>query len=113
MEWTAELDKSITELHAKRLGNAFIAKWLHLNPSHVRARLVALGLVKPRSSDPASRPAATSKGALAGLPDSARTADTAEDADEDDMVRIDGCPRGHLLSERRIASIYQNVGRGY
>ncbi len=104
MQWTPELDKAIAELHAKRLGNAFIAKWLRLNPSHVRARLMELGLLKPRSSA-ASRCAA-------GL-EASDAAKAAEDDEDDDMITIDGCPRGYLLPERRIASIYQSVGRGY
>ena len=59
MQWTPELDKAITDLHAKRLGNAFIAKWLRLNPSHVRARLIELGLLKSRSAAAARAAAGT------------------------------------------------------
>src|SRR5438874_2096108 len=100
MQWTAELDKSLAELHAKRLGNAFIAKWLRLDSSLVRARLAELGLSKARS-------------AAAAAPPPTNAPAESLDADDDDMVAINGCPRGYLLSERRIASIYQSVGRGY
>src|SRR5882757_4513927 len=79
MEWTPELDKAITELHAKRLGNAFISKWLRLNPSHVRARLMALGLLKSRSN--AARAAAASS--IAGEAHDQDNADLLGD-DEDD-----------------------------
>jgi hypothetical protein len=104
MQWTPELDKAIADLHAKRLGNAFIAKWLRLNPSHVRARLIELGLLKSRSAAATQTVAATSH-------DQA-SPETIGD-DDDDLVRLDGCPRGYLVPERRIASIYQSLGRGY
>jgi hypothetical protein len=110
MQWTPELDKAISDLHAKRLGNAFIAKWLRLNPSHVRARLMELGLLKSRSAA-AVRAAATQTVADASH-DLAGPENFGDDAD-DDMVRLDGCPRGYLVPERRIASIYQTLGRGY
>lgn len=110
MQWTAELDKAITELHAKRLGNAFIAKWLRLNPSHVRARLVELGLLKSRATAASRRLAC----APTVVGDSYDPTGAVDDHDEDDdMVRIAGCPRGYLVPERRIASIYESVGRSY
>ena len=110
MQWTAELDKAIAELHAKRLGNAFIAKWLRVNPSQLRARLIELGLAKSRSSAAARRCEAADTFGAAEAQDMAGA--SVEDED-DDLVSIDGCPRGHLLPERRIASIYRSVGRGY
>jgi hypothetical protein len=108
MQWTSELDKALSELHAKRLGSAFIAKWLRLNPSHVRARLIELGLLKSRSTA-ASRCFANAPTVVG---DSYDPASAAED-DDDGMVRLAGCPRGYLVSERRIVSIYQSAGRGY
>jgi len=109
MQWTPELDKAISELHAKRLGNAFIAKWLRINPSHVRAGLIELGLLKSRSAA-AVRAAATQTVAEPSHDQAGRENLGDED---DDMVRLDGCPRGYLVPERRIASIYQTLGRGY
>jgi hypothetical protein len=110
MQWTPELDKAITDLHAKRLGNAFIAKWLRLNPSHVRARLMELGLLKSRSAA-ALRAAGTQSVATAS--NDQASPDRLGDDEDDDMVRLSGCPRGYLVPERRIASIYQSLGRGY
>src|SRR5437764_15491654 len=99
MQWTPELDKAITDLHAKRLGNAFIAKWLRLNPSHVRARLIELGLLKSRSAA-AARAAAGTQTVAAASHDQA-SPETVGDDDEDDMVSLDGCPRGYLVPGRR------------
>ena len=112
MEWTVEADQKLTELHAKRVSPAFIASWMRWPAPAVRARLVDLGLVKPLSQRAAATIAAATK------PRSQLAAHAVEalaDAiDEDQDLRTSpGCPRGHLVSEARIAALYRRAGCSY
>ncbi len=105
MQWTAEQDRMLVELHAKRVGNTFITKWMRIGLTDVRARLVELGLATPTASR-------TTKSASDAEPSDLSEC-AADDNDDEDMVVIDGCPRGYLVPEKRIASIYKSIGRGY
>jgi hypothetical protein len=109
MEWTPEVDARLRELHAKRVSLAFIASWMQLPRSEVRARLVALGLAKPISPRIVIQAPKLPEG---------RTAEpinlVAEEADEDaDMVELPGRPLGHLVSEAAIAALYRRAGGSY
>ncbi len=106
MQWTAEQDRILAELHAKRLGNTFITKWMRISLADVRARLAELGLAKP----PASR---STKGVSIAAPVEVSDLESIGDDEDDDLIVIDGCPRGYLVPEQRIASIYKSIGRGY
>jgi hypothetical protein len=112
MEWTTETDARLTELHAKRVSPAFIASWMRWPAPSVRARLIELGLNKPLS------PRAAAITAAAAQPRSYAASQAvealAEALDEDaDLKTSRGCPRGHLLSEAKIAALYRRVGCGY
>jgi hypothetical protein len=120
MEWTPELDATLTELHGKRLGTMFIASWMRLRPSDVRHRLATLGLRKPpsvrvggragmRPPTPGAAPAVARPATAA--PRAAAELD--EDDDDSDMVRIEGRPRGYLMSDARINELFRRAGRGY
>jgi hypothetical protein len=117
MQWTAEQDKMLVEFHAKRLGNIFIATWMRLSSAVVRARLIELDLVKPslkaKSTRPGGRPKAVADLQMAEASKSERDRDEYDDDHDEDMIVLSGCPKGYLLPERQIASIYQSMGRGY
>jgi hypothetical protein len=110
MEWTAEADGRLRELHAKRVSLLFIANWMRWPAPEVRARLITLGLAKSLSSRSASyAPVAVTSGSLTSL-QAAEICDEAFD-DEVGLKKLPDCPRGHLLSEANIAALYR--GRGY
>jgi hypothetical protein len=122
MEWTPELDATLTDLYEKRLGNSFIASWMRLKSADIRQRLIELGLVKPPTPHTASAPAPTRKAlraaALTHCTDThgedAMLGD--EDDDDDDggeMVQYRGRPRGYLMSAEKISQLYRSVGRSY
>ena len=109
MDWTPEIDARLKELHAKGISQGFIACWLRLPRSEVRTRLLEFGLLKTRARRPASR-STTPRNDRAAKPDgSARHAEH----DEGDVVQLPGCPRGHLMSEGRIAALYRRAGSSY
>jgi hypothetical protein len=111
MEWTLENDAKLTEMFKKRLSTRFIADWMRWPAAAVRTRLVELGLTKPMSSRAA---AVVAKAAQPQA--TAHRADQAaeDDRDEDDEMRASpGCPRGHLMSESRIAALYSAAGGSY
>jgi hypothetical protein len=115
MEWTPEKDAQLTEMHRKRLSVRFIADWMRWPASAVRLRLVELGLVKPLSSraNPvvarAAQPAAPRMPRQIGAP----IVDLADDDDDEEMRVRPGCPRGHLVSEAKIAALYSAAGGTY
>ena len=112
MEWTTEMDARLRELHAKRVSPAFIASWMHWPAGSVRARLVELGLSKSLSARGAAITAAAAKPRSHAASSAVET--LAEAVDEDaDLKTAPGCPRGHLVSEARIAALYQRVGCSY
>ena len=110
MDWTPEIDARLKEMYAKGVSQGFIACWLRLPRSAVRARLLEFGLVKTRArrttpprptkprEDQASKPVGSAR--------------HAED-DEADIVQLPGCPRGHLMSEGTIAALYRRAGGSY
>ena len=106
MQWTAEQDLILAELHAKRLGNTFITKWMRISLADVRARLSELGLAKPPASRGTKDPSIAAPAELSDL-------ESIDDDDDRDLIVVDGCPRGYLVPEQRIASIYKSIGRGY
>jgi hypothetical protein len=125
MNWTPELDARLIELHEKRLGNRFIASWLRLDPTLVRARLAELGVVKPARNSEA-KAAAPALAAPPQLPavavqimDLSGTdgADASDEGDDDDeagaLISRRGCPRGHLVPEDKIAALYRSAGGRY
>jgi len=121
MNWTAERDGQLKELHAKRVSPAFIASWMRWPPSAVRARLIELGLAKPMSPKAASITAMAKASSLAAKSATAkasvplRAIETLRDAfDEEEEIKTKpGCPRGHLLSEAKIAALYRTAGGTY
>jgi len=102
MDWTPEIDARLKELHAKGISQGFIACWLRLPRSEVRTRLLEFGLLKTRARRPASR-STTPRNDRAAKPDD----------DAGDVVQLPGCPRGHLMSEGRIAALYRRAGSSY
>ena len=114
MEWTPEKDAQLTEMHKKRLSVRFIADWMRWPASSVRLRLVELGLVKPLSSRANAVVARAAKPA-ASCPSRQGEAPTLEieDDDEEDLRGRPGCPRGHLVSEAKIAALYSAAGGSY
>jgi hypothetical protein len=116
MEWTTERDTQLKELHAKRVSASFIASWMRWPPSAVRARMIELGMAKPQSPKAtAITTAAASSSSASKSPDALRAAATLSDAfdDEEELKTVPGCPRGHLLSETRIAALYRAAGSTY
>jgi hypothetical protein len=111
MYWTPELDATLAELHGKRLGTMFIASWMRLRPSEVRARLAVLGL-RPSAPARAGMRAAQVSRPVAG-PSATVAGSVPDEDDEDDMVRRDGRPRGYLMSNAEISELFRRAGRGY
>jgi hypothetical protein len=119
MEWTPEKDAQLTELFKKRLGIRFISSWTRWPAPAIRTRLVELGLASPLSR----RGAALVARAPQAQPEAVALRQAREvvelqamdddDEDEGDLRASRGCPRGHLLSEAKIAALYRNVGRDY
>src|ERR1700731_2991281 len=110
MEWTDETDGRLRELHAKRVSPTFIANWMRWPAPAVRARLITLGLAKPVPSRSASNTSVAAN-SLASL-EAAEARDDAFD-DQAGLKKLPDCPRGHLLSEVKIAALYRGAGRDY
>jgi hypothetical protein len=120
MEWTPEKDAQLTELFNKRLGVRFISSWTRWPAPAIRTRLVELGLASPLSRRSAALVArapkvATETAPLRQVRELAELEDLEDDEDDDegDLRASRGCPRGHLLSEAKIAALYRSVGRDY
>jgi hypothetical protein len=120
MEWTPENDAQLTELFKKRLGIRFISSWTRWPAPAIRSRLVELGLASPLSRRGAALVARAPQAPIASeaapprqMRESAEIDDLDEDEDEGDLRASRGCPRGHLVSEAKIAALYRTVGRDY
>jgi hypothetical protein len=137
MQWTPEQDATLVDLHRKHVGNMFIATWMRVNITEVRARLAALGLTKSAAAKAALSLAKTARQVVAvraGMKAAVASAaaseiaverDTLEavalmDGDMDDdleddveLVKLPGCPRGHLVSEAHINALYEKAGGRY
>jgi hypothetical protein len=135
MQWTSEQDATLAELHAKHVGNMFIATWMRVNVTDVRARLAALGLSKAKAALSLARTApevaamrARMKAAVASATAASEIAvesDALEAAgmidgefgddldDEVELVKLPGCPRGYLVSEAHINALYERAGGQY
>jgi len=116
MDWTPEQDGQLRALHAKRVSMSFIASWMRWPPAAVRARVIELGLAKPRSSEAtAIIDAAKAKSIAAKSSAALRAVGTLRDAldEEEDMKAMPGCPRGYLFSETKIAALYRAAGSDY
>ena len=120
MEWTPEQDAQLTELFKKRLGIRFISSWTRWPAPAVRMRLVELGLASPLSRRGAALIARAPQivAETAPLrqtvePAELEALDDNDDEDEGDLRASRGCPRGHLVSEAKIAALYRSVGRDY
>jgi hypothetical protein len=97
-------------MHRKRLSVRFIADWMRWPAPAVRVRLVELGLTQPLSARGSS---VVSRATQSTTIHHAQPA-TSDDHDEDDELReLPGCPRGHLLSEAKIAALYNAAGQDY
>ncbi|MDB5405598.1 MAG: hypothetical protein JWL84_510 [Rhodospirillales bacterium] len=119
MEWTPENDAQLTELFKKRLGIRFISSWTRWPAPAIRLRLVELGLASPLSRRGAALVARAPQAASETAP-LRQVRELAEleamdddDEDEGDLRASRGCPRGHLVSEAKIAALYRTVGRDY
>jgi hypothetical protein len=112
MEWTMEADQRLAELHAKRVSPAFIASWMRWPAPAVRSRLVELGLVKPLSQRGAAITAAATRPRSQAT---ARVVEVLVEAvdDDADLKTSPGCPRGHLMTESKIAALYRRAGCSY
>jgi hypothetical protein len=121
VEWTPELDTLLIDLYKKRLGNAFIASWMRIQPGLVRDRLVALGLVKPSPTKVAAAPTrkelrAAAMGHGGDADDAAEDEDLSDDEDDADQhanSKYRRRPRGYLMSLGEIEALYRSVGRSY
>ena|SRR5689334_20866083 len=114
MVWTAEDDAKLIELHAKRLGVRFISVWLRQPAAAVRSRLVELGLEKPLSARASQVIGRVKKSVSVTLREEESDLAEFDDDDEDGELRASrGCPRGHLLSEAKIAALYRSAGADY
>jgi hypothetical protein len=118
MEWTPENDAQLTELFKKRLGIRFISSWARWPAPAIRIRLVELGLTSPLTRRGATlvarAPQVVSETApLRQARELADLEDSSDDEDEGDLRASRGCPRGHLVSEAKIAALYRTVGRDY
>jgi hypothetical protein len=120
MEWTPEKDAQLTELFKKRLGIRFISSWTRWPAPAIRLRLVELGLTSPLSRRGAALVARAPQASAEVVPlhraPEAATVEEVEDLDDEDegdLRASRGCPRGHLLSEAKIAALYREVGRDY
>lgn len=114
MVWTAEEDAKLIELHAKRLGVRFISVWLRQPAAAVRARLVELGIEKPLSLRANQVIGRVKKAASITMrSEEAETAELDDDEEDGELRASRGCPRGHLLSEAKIAALYRSAGADY
>jgi hypothetical protein len=114
MRWTADMDARLIELHAKRLGNTFIASWMRVTTFDVRARLVELGLKpSPGGKAPFAQAVSGPSHRRSEAEIASGEAFAADDADADEMPPPHGRPRGYLVSEADITAIYRRAGRGY
>jgi hypothetical protein len=122
MEWTPENDAQLTELFKKRLGIRFISSWTRWPGPAIRVRLVELGLASPLSRRGAALVARTPQAPSETAPlrqtsepveIEALDDDDNDDEDEGDLRASRGCPRGHLVSEAKIAALYRSLGRDY
>jgi hypothetical protein len=102
-------------MHRKRLSVRFIADWMRWPASAVRLRLVELGLVKPLSSRANTVVARATQPAAPRAPRqiTGPIIDLADDDDDEEMRVRPGCPRGHLVSEAKIAALYSAAGGTY
>ncbi|HZS85196.1 MAG TPA: hypothetical protein VFA50_20140 [Stellaceae bacterium] len=113
MAWTQEDDAKLSELHAKRLGVRFISVWLRQPAAAVRTRLVELGLEKPLSAKASKVMARAQKPAAGATRVEEAENDDLDDDEDGDLRASRGCPRGHLLSEAKIAALYRSAGCDY
>jgi hypothetical protein len=116
MAWTLEEDAKLSELHTKRLGVRFISVWLRQPAAAVRARLIELGLEKPLSAKAEQVIARVKKPVAEAAPTETVAEPPINDSDDDDegeLRAVRGCPRGHLLSEAKIAALYRSAGCDY
>lgn len=113
MVWTAEEDAKLVELHAKRLGVRFISVWLRQPAAAIRARLVELGIEKPLSLRANQVIGRVKKAAPVTMRSDESEAAELDDDEDGDLRASRGCPRGHLVSEAKIAALYRSAGADY